>query len=410
MAKMLKISGPFVDECSLTIRSIWVRHSSAILGIAVGLTLVSIVFRLLPELDRLLLSNAYNGAIDLRLRHGEIGRWFAGLPVYADRRHAGYPPASYVLLFPFLGWLGEYGARWLWGALTVAELSLLSILTIRFIGTTKRLEKLLIVLTLFSAYPITVTLGNGQLGIHIFTLFLCAMLLVECRATWRIDVAASVLLIFAATKPSFSAPLYWIVLFALGRLRPIFLVMGSYVSLTAFALMFRPESISNMLHDFIEHNREVIGTSGGAHIAVWMRFIGLSDWTSIASLGLFVALGCWVYSNRRADRWMLLGVSAVVARIWTYHRMYDDLLILFAMLPLARWLRRSSVPDNVRVLGALLFSAAWFSLFIPASTINYPFPWNLPYEIGLPLIWIAMLFFLAGIIHKTQNLHASSPP
>jgi hypothetical protein len=73
------------------------------------------------------------------------------------------------------------------------------------------LEKLLIILTFFSVYPITVTLGNGQLGIHMFTLFWCGLLLLKRGTGWRTDLLAAVLLILALTKPSFSAPLYWIV-------------------------------------------------------------------------------------------------------------------------------------------------------------------------------------------------------
>lgn len=389
--------------CSRIIQSTWARYSSEILCLAIGLTLLSVVLRLFPESHRLLFSNASTGAVDLRLRHGEIRGWFSGLPVYTGRLHSGYPPASYVLLFPFLGWLSESAARWWWGLLTVVELSLLSVLCIRFTKTTVRAEQLLMVLTFFSAYPITLTLGNGQLGIHMFTLFWCAMILFMRGTTWRTDLPASVLMLFAATKPNFSAPLFWIVLFALGRLRPMLLVASGYVLLTVFALGFQTQPVLQLLHDFSRISADVIGTKGGAHIAVWMRFLGLSEWTSIASLGLILALGCWIFANRRANTWILLGISALVARIWTYHQPYDDLLILFAMLPLLHWLREDPTTGNLKVLGGCLLGTAWLFLFIPARTVDFAFPWNLPYEIGLPLIWVAMMLFLNHVKDSVPN-------
>jgi hypothetical protein len=57
------------------------------------------------ELWRMLNAPDSYGSNDLYTRFGEIQRWFADAPVYTSKHHAGYPPASYVLFWPFLGWL-----------------------------------------------------------------------------------------------------------------------------------------------------------------------------------------------------------------------------------------------------------------------------------------------------------------
>ena len=59
-------------------------------------------------------------------------------------------------------------------------------------------------------------------------------------------------------------------------------------------------------------------------------------WNLPASLLLFFALGAFVYRHRTADPWILLGVAGIVTRIWAYHRVYDDVLVLPALLALAR--------------------------------------------------------------------------
>ena len=51
---------------------------------------------------------------------------------------------------------------------------------------------------------------------------------------------------------------------------------------------------------------------------------------------MFVALGVWLYRHRRVDLWLQLGVIAVVARLWAYHRLYDDVLVVLALVALFR--------------------------------------------------------------------------
>jgi len=58
-------------------------------------------------------SDGRPNAIDLKSRHDEVQRWFSGKPVYGGVR-ATYPPQSFVLLWPFLGWMTLSAARWLW--------------------------------------------------------------------------------------------------------------------------------------------------------------------------------------------------------------------------------------------------------------------------------------------------------
>ena len=61
---------------------------------------------------RLLFESGPSGAIDLKLRHEETLLWFSGGDVYGLPRLT-YPPGTYALLFPSLGWNNIDTARWL---------------------------------------------------------------------------------------------------------------------------------------------------------------------------------------------------------------------------------------------------------------------------------------------------------
>src|ERR1700674_2853429 len=97
-----------------SVRAWWGRRRPTVLHLAIAVMSILAVLKLGDEFYRLIFSNAYNGAIDLKLRHEEVHRWFAGRPVYTELHRLTYPPEAYVMLWPLLGWL-EFGpARWFW--------------------------------------------------------------------------------------------------------------------------------------------------------------------------------------------------------------------------------------------------------------------------------------------------------
>lgn len=381
---------------SIAVRFWWSRYHRAILWSAILFVTLLGGIRFFNEWRRLLFNPDRVGAIDLLLRHGEIQRWFAGLPVYTGPAHAGYPPASYVLLFPFFGWLGAWETRWFWGIVTLIELAILIFLCLRYSGAQTRLERILITVTILATYPIPITIGNGQLGVHVLLAFLGGLFWItrERPVNWRSDLFAAMLWLFALTKPNVSVPFFWLAVFVPGRLRPMILTGLGYAALTFFAAAFQPVALADLLSAMFNVSEQAITEHTGAHLPYWFSLLGWQNYTTIATLVLFVLLGAWVYWNRRADAWLLLGVAGIIARLWTYHRMYDDLLILPAMLALFRIVKRGAAADGTDVIAGILFGAGWLLLIAPGSMVYYPFPWNLPYHIGNPIVWVATLFLL----------------
>src|SRR3990172_737590 len=109
----------------------WTVYSTPVLRFAVAFMAAGAGARMLNESRRLLFETGRSGAVDLRLRYYDVANWFAGMPVYTGPSHAGYPPATYVMLWPFLGWLELWQARWLWGLLPVVVLAVLTAVALR---------------------------------------------------------------------------------------------------------------------------------------------------------------------------------------------------------------------------------------------------------------------------------------
>src|SRR5687768_17436515 len=75
-----------------------------VLGVAAIVLMAALgAARMSSELYRLTSDPSRLGAIDLKMRHAEVARWFGGRLVYSGG--AVYPPASYALLWLPLGWL-----------------------------------------------------------------------------------------------------------------------------------------------------------------------------------------------------------------------------------------------------------------------------------------------------------------
>jgi hypothetical protein len=86
------------------------------------------------------------------------------------------------------------------------------------------------------------------------------------------------------------------------------------------------------------------------------------------------AICCWTYCHHHRDFWLLLGVAALVARIWTYHGLYDDLLILLPALTLFRMVKRGPSADGSDMAAGVLLALTWLGALAPARLLSYPPP------------------------------------
>jgi hypothetical protein len=384
--------------CSITsiLRIWWHKHASMLLSFAIALMSVLALMKLGEEFWRLTLDSSSIGAIDLKFRYIEVHRWFDGKPVYSELDKAVYPPASYVMLWPLLGWLGAVTpARWFWAATTLGALVWLVYLVVKESGADTKLERIFVALIPLSMNATGSTIGNGQLIVHIVPALLAGLLLLqERRRSWSKDILASIFILLALVKPSITVPFFWIVLFVSRRLRPALLITLGYIGLTLFAVSFQEPGLLSLLRGWLYRASEVTVGAAYANLHTWLAVIGLKEWSLPTSLLTLLALGFWTYLNRLVDIWLIIGVTAIIARLWTYHRWYDDLLILLPMIALFRIAKKAQSDNRSDIIAGILLAITLFSMLAPYRVQNLPSPWSLLFTGGHAIVWIVVLIFL----------------
>ncbi|MCI0416186.1 DUF2029 domain-containing protein [bacterium] len=349
----------------------WEKYGNRILRMAVVLLAIAATFRLLHESLRLVIwdLSTLGGPNDLRNFQNAMKGLFAGQPIYKELGTSPYPPASYAIFWPFLGWLDLSKARLLWAITLVAVLAWLIVLIIRESKATSHTERILAALFLLSMNGTGVTIGNGQLGLHILPALVTALLLIQHKdLSIQNQFFASLLVLFALAKPTISVPFLWILLFAPHGKRILFLTSIAYLAITWLALSFQPQPAIAVFESWFHRASIVALERGYGNLHAFLSSINLDSWMAPASLFVFGLFGLWVYFHRKVEIWLVIGITALVARFWSYHRYYDDVLIILPMISLFRIAKSSGLGNRRRdaratfVAGFLLSMIAFFNL------------------------------------------------
>jgi len=374
----------------------WQRHQKTVLRLAIGVMGVLAVLKLGDEFRRLLWDTTRAGAFDLRDYHMLVHGWFSEIDVLRVYDVAIYPPATYLILWPLIGWLDLDPARVFWAVTTVVVMAWLALCVVRASGAQKPLERTFVILLLLSMNAAGVAIGNGQLILHILPCVVAALLLARANPSWVRDLVIAGLFLFSLVKPTISAPFFWILLFTSNRsLRAVVLVIIGYVATTMVAVSFQEGSllaVIKMLFFGGLHHTAIVG--GYANVHNWLAAFGLQEYKMYASLFLFVGSGLWIFSNRRVNIWLLIGVTALIARFWTYHRVYDDVLILLPMIVLFRIACHPSHKGQRNYAAGILLAVTVFVMLWPAQLLVLPDPWGLVFRSSHAVVWLVVLGFL----------------
>jgi hypothetical protein len=356
------------------------------------------VTRLAYQLWRLLLDHNRNGAIDLRIIYESVDLWFKG-EALGEIIHL---PATYAIIWPLTGWLSFGSARWLWAALYAASIVWLIRIVLAGTGIKKREEGFFAALFILSIYPTGITIGNGQVILFLLPCILTALLMESKREISIIkDVILSLLFLISSLKITVTAPFFLIALITQRAIRPLAIAACGYIVLTYVAISYRDAGLVETLKIWMHDCSAVAARGGYANIHIWLITLGLERLIFPASFVLIAALSIWLFKFRKIDIWIQLGVAAIIARIWTYHRLYDDLLIIIPMIAIFRIVRTDKLSPNEGLAADFLLLASWLGLLSPGSFLQLPFPLGTPFRTGQAIIWISMLVFLLYYSYKT---------
>lgn len=347
-------------------------------------------YRLLVRPERIGPIVIHPGGIDLAIFHSMISDWWSGIPVYsgpAAHVHT-YPPASMLLLAPLYGWPTQAATTVVYVVSFTLVLAWIVVRLTAESGAAVRAERALVGLALVAAYPVGAILGNGQVSLHALAAMLAALFaLRDHPVSWRRDIGVAALLALALAKPTIAAPFMLVALALPGGVRASAIAATFYVGITLIAATFQPGTAIEQLGRFVALGWVQSLRGGESNLHSLLAGAGLAAWMPHASLAALAALAGFVAGCRRADPWLLIGVAAVAARFWTYHRWYDDLLILIAAIALVRVAFDRSQPR--RSLAAALAIATVTLVLAPGGLYTLPPPWNSAYRALQVASWIA---------------------
>ncbi len=375
--------------------------------------------RLYIEFNRLLNpSYGHQGAIDLLLRHMEIHRWRAGEQIYITIGSAVYPPASYTILSPFLWSPSPLITRLLWGVSTIIILSVIVSTLVNSSLSQSKWEQALIILLIVSSYGTSITIGNGQLSILVIGAILISILLIKrYPGNLKIEIFSCVLASIALVKPTVALPFLWIIVLSFMRLRPMVLIVSIYVILGLIGCWYVNENylLSHIL--WMSKATVAAGSSGAAgRIAITQdmgyndihslfSILGWKNWNTLGTLMVLLTLGIWLYRNRQVDLWIQLGVTAIISRVWTHHRVYDDMVVLLAIFALFRICKQYQMANCPNFIAESLLMLSIYTAVSPVSLRLKMFPVGFLYKSLLFTEWMGMLIFLLyQASRQKQNL------
>jgi hypothetical protein len=135
--------------------------------------------------------------------------------------------------------------------------------------------------------------------------------------------------------------------------------------------------------------------TGYGAVPIWLAQSGHSNLIMPFTFAALLGMGLWVWKSRNADRWLLLGGLALMARLWAYHQLYDDMLNLLAfvaLLRLAGGRAGNTEPDRAALVVLLI---AMTTIPGPATPLRFPQGWLSPvlsgWQTGVRLLMLGVI-------------------
>jgi hypothetical protein len=181
--------------------------------------------------------------------------------------------------------------------------------------------------------------------------------------------------------------------------------VASYVALTVWSAAYQPDSLLVLSQGWLSEGVGIPTETAHANIHSWMNHVGIVGWDLPASLVVLGAAGIWTWLYRKADVWLLIGVASIVARIWSHHHWYDDVLLLPPMITLYRMIvagERSGMRDPV-VMGLFLLVLGFATA--PARLLDLETAVSSGFKAAKTIAWLALL---VELMIRTQRAYPVS--
>lgn len=240
----------------------------------------------------------------------------------------------------------------------------------------------------------TTTLNNGQFGIIINALLIVMFWLLKKHR----DILAGLVFGLAMIKPNISA-LYIFALIVRRRVKA--LLSFSFYIVVASTTIWIVTKLSPiyMIGRNLRHST-FFAKEGYSLINI---FINLGIDTKVATflsplLGLLI-ITIICYLGRNYSLLTLFAIASFIGRIWTYHRVYDNLMLIFLLFALL-----NVTLKNPQKLNTLILTLLLITLWLPARMTRLPYM-----NIVQMIIWAIALGYLIVQEQNRLNCRISHP-
>jgi hypothetical protein len=325
-----------------------------------------------------------------------LARGINGLDVYEGVRApepdlgpmhpGGYPPWATALGLLVVPPLPQALVRWYFAVLNVGALALIVRYAYRTGLRHGRGGARLLAASVLAIASNAVVLRHGQYGILV-NAFLALML--HALESGRLS-RAGIWLGLAALKPQSSGP-FALIFLRHGRTRALVsaALLGGVA--TAFASLWTGRSPIALLGQVFGQAAQWEGGDSGLLRLLLEAGIAREAAIPLLAVVSLVAGGVLLHRYRHASLPIQVGIMAVVGRLWAYHRRYDDMLLLFLLLPLGQAALARPTHSNWS-----LFFAVGLTLWLPFREADH----------GVVLIAVKVSLWVGGLAWLLHGVDA----
>jgi len=370
----------------MKLRTSALKRDKILFSISILLIFISFIYFSLGFYDLLITENR---AFDLFSRWQEQQYIYRGLYPYDVMKGSpdiipeigvidsgGYPPWAFFTGFIFFPPISWELTRFYHLILNIISTLILAIFAYKIgfpYGRSKALFTLVACLAVSSHKS---TLEMGQYGIILNALLIITFWLIQKYH----NIWAGLIFGIAMVKPNISAP-YFLILLIQKRFKAIF-AFFLYIILGSTNIWVITKVTPVYMINKIFKQSKYFADKGysGIHAFTGLGFDPKQATLLLGIIGLLV-ITIIIYLCRNYSLLNLFAICSVIGRVCTYHRIYDNLMLIFLLLALIKIFF-----DNPNKLNIFILSSVSLSLWLPAIIIDTA---NL--EFAQILIWITAL-------------------
>jgi hypothetical protein len=292
----------------------------------------------------------------------------------------GYPPWAFFtgfFIFPNISWTLTRFHQLL---LNILSIGILSRFAYQIGLPFGQLSAYFFVASCLAISSNCTTLGTGQYGIIINAFLIGVYYCVQTRK----NILAGILMGMALAKPSISAP-YILSLAIYRKVNPILIAFSYIVFATLYIAWLTRLNFGNVLSRFLDQIKYVADDGfSGINILISLGFN--KNLAILLLVAIATGISVVIFQKLRYAPLLTLFASAsVIGRVFIYHRIYDDVMLVFLLLALLKL--AFQFPNRYNIASIALTG---LTLWLPASVQN-----RIPYWPSIQIfIWLSLLFYL----------------